>query len=367
MKISYRFYILIVLIPASQIAIAQLALVDRSATEQTKNLFFNLREIPKKGIIFGHQDDLAYGVNWKAESGRSDVREVCGDYPGVYGWDISRLGQSENIDSVNFDNMKRWIVEGYKRGGINTVGWHMEKPVTGSDSWDKTPAVAAILPGGQKHEFYKGRLDLVAAFFNSLKGEHGELVPIVFRPFHEHTGNWFWWGRGNCTRDEYVKLWQFTVRYLRDEKQVHNLLWAYSTDQFSSEAQYLEFYPGDDFADILAYDDYHSIKSINEREKLQYRLKTIVTLAEARGKVAALSETGLEGIPISDWFTNVLLGGIQSDNTERRIAWVLVWRNANTKHHYAPYPGHSSAADFVEFYNDPSTLFERDLPDMYKK
>jgi len=367
MKSPFRFFLLSILCLASEIVIGQPGLVDPNATEQTKALFFNLREIPKKGIIFGHQDDLAYGVSWKAESSRSDVKEVCGDYPGVYGWDISRLAQPENIDSVNFERMKQWIVEGYERGGIHTISWHLDNPVTGGNSWDKTPAVAAILPGGAKHEFYKEQLNLVADFFQSLKGKNGEYVPLVFRPFHEHTGNWFWWGKGNCTSEEYVNLWQFTVRYLRDEKQVHNLLWAYSTDQFYSEAQYLEFYPGDDFADILAYDDYHSIKSINEREKLQYRLKTIVTLAEARGKVAALSETGLEGIPIDDWFTKVLLEGIQSDDTGRRIAWVLVWRNGNSKHHYAPYPGHSSAADFLKFYSDPATLFERDLPDMYKR
>jgi mannan endo-1,4-beta-mannosidase len=64
---------------------------------------------------------------------------------------------------------------------------------------------------------------------------------------------------------------------------------------------------------------------------------------------------------------NVLLGGIHSDNTGRRIAWVLVWRNGNTKHRYTPYPGHSSEADFVKFYNDPATHFERDLPNMYKE
>ncbi len=367
MNTRYSFSLPIILCLASGVVFAQPKLVDQNATKQTKALFFNLREIPKKGIIFGHQDDLAYGVNWKAEPGRSDVKEVCGDFPGVYGWDISRLGQPENIDSVNFDNMRRWIIEGYERGGIHTISWHADNPMTGGNSWDKTPAVTAILPGGPKHTFYVEQLDLVADFFLSLKSTKGELVPIIFRPFHEHTGNWFWWGKGNCTSEEYVKLWQFTVRYLRDEKQVHNLLWAYSTDQFSSEAQYLEFYPGDDFVDILAYDDYHSIKSVDERAKLQYRLKTIVSLAEARGKVAALSETGLEGIPIDDWFTNVLLGGIQSDATGRRIAWVLVWRNGNIKHHYAPYPGHSSSTDFVKFYNDPATLFERDLPDMYKK
>lgn len=346
--------------------LAQPNLVDTKATPQTAALFFNLKETPKKGVIFGHQDDPAYGVNWVAEKGRSDVKDVCGDYPGLYGWDISKLGRAYNIDSVNFDNMRRWIVEGYKRGGIHAVSWHLDNPVTGGNAWDKTPAVAAILPGGARHEYYKQQLDLVADYFLSLKAGKGELVPIIFRPFHEHTGNWFWWGKGNCTTDEYVKLWQFTVKYLRDEKQVHNLLYAYSTDQFYSEAQYLEFYPGDEFVDILAYDDYHSIKAVSERDKLHYRLKTLVTLAEAKGKVAALSETGLEGVTINDWFTQVLLDGIQSDETGKRIAFVMVWRNANVKHHYASYPSHPSAPDFVKFFKNPFTLFEKDLPNMYE-
>jgi mannan endo-1,4-beta-mannosidase len=223
-----------------------------------------------------------------------------------------------------------------------------------------------IIPGGEKHEFYKQRLDVFADFLNDLKVGFGTKIPIIFRPFHEHTGNWFWWGKGNCTSQEYIALWQFTVKYLRDIKGIHHLLYSYSTDQFDTKEQYLEFYPGDDFVDIIAFDDYHSVNNFQQRERLIYRLKTVVELAESRNKIAAFSETGSETIPQADWFTNNLLEGIKADDTGRRIAYVMVWRNAWPHHHYAPYPGHASAPDFVKFRQDPYTIFEDDLPKMYR-
>ena len=347
-------------------ATAQISPIDRKATKKTRALYQNLKNLSETGVIFGHQDDLAYGIGWKAEKGRSDVKEVCGSYPGLYGWDVSKLGNPFNIDSVDFENMKQWIKEGYKRGSVITISWHMDNPVTGGDSWDNTPAVKNILEGGDKHDYYKQRLDLFADFLNDLKVGFGTRIPVIFRPFHEHTGNWFWWGKGNCTSQEYIQLWQFTVKYLRDEKGIHQLLYSYSTDQFDSKEQYLEYYPGDDYVDVIAFDDYHSIRSVDERKKLVYRLKTVVELAEAKNKIAALSETGLETIPVNDWFTNNLLGGIKEDEKGRGISYVMVWRNGRPDHHYAPFPGHSSAPDFVKFRKDPFTIFEDDLPKMYK-
>jgi mannan endo-1,4-beta-mannosidase len=316
--------------------------------------------------MFGHQDDLAYGVGWKRQTGRSDVKDVTGSYPAVFGWDVSKLGRPFNIDSVNFEDMKRWIKKVYQMGGINTISWHMDNPVTGGDAWDKTPAVHAILPGGNKHDFYKKRLDLFAEFIKELQTVGGVPIPVIFRPFHELTGNWFWWGKGNCTKDDFVALWRFTVDYLENVKGVHQLLYCYSTDKFNSKEQYLEFYPGDDYVDILAVDDYQNVKSVKGRKKLVYELKTVVELAGSKGKIAALSETGLESIPVSNWFTGILLPGIKADETGKCIAYVLVWRNARPEHHYAPYPGHPAAADFVKFRDDPYTLFLDDLPDMYK-
>lgn len=341
--------------------------VDHKATKKTKWLYENLRLVSARGVMFGHQDDPAYGVEWKREPGRSDVRDITGSYPAVYGWDVSKLGRPFNIDSVNFDDMKRWIKEIYKRGGVNTISWHMDNPVTVGDAWDKTPAVSAILPGGAKHVFYKRRLDLFADFLKELRVGFGTKIPIIFRPFHELTGNWFWWGKGNCTSDEFIALWRFTVTYLRDVKHAHHLLYCYSTDRFNSEEQYLEFYPGDDYVDILAFDDYQNVKNEKGRDKFVYELKTVVEIAESRGKIAALSETGLEKIPIDNWFTNILLAGIKADETGERIAYVLVWRNARPEHHYVPYPGHPAAPDFLKFRKNPFTLFEDDLPNIYKK
>jgi len=368
---AFKFLIFIVFIactPSKDRNISTRSIpIDKEATSQTEALFHNLRTISNEGILFGHQDDLAYGVYWKDESGRSDVKDASGSYPAVFGWDISKLGQrSFNIDSVDFGKMKGWIKQAYQLGGINTISWHMDNPVSNGDSWDNTPAVYSILPGGEKHEWYKKKLDLFVDFLSDLNVE-GIQIPIIFRPFHEHTGNWFWWGRGNCTSEEFTALWQFTVNYLKEEKNVHHLLYAYSTDRFKSEDDYLDFYPGDEYVDILGYDDYHSIKTKEQRPELIRQLKTIVNLAENRGKVAALSESGYETIPVEDWWTSVLLEGLISDTTARKIAYCMIWRNAWPNHHYAPFKGHPSAPDFMKFKEDPFILFVDEIPiDMYK-
>jgi hypothetical protein len=81
--------------------------VDMRATRETRSLLTSLHEISAKGIMFGHQDALAYGVNWKKEKGRSDVKSVTGDYPAVVGWVIGHqeLGRLQNLDSVNFKDI----------------------------------------------------------------------------------------------------------------------------------------------------------------------------------------------------------------------------------------------------------------------
>ena len=109
--------------------------------------------------------------------------------------------------------------------------------------------------------------------------------------------------------------------------------------------------------DIIAYDDYHSIKTPETKDELIRQLKEIVSIADEKGKVAALSETGYETIPDDDWWTTVFLEGLKSDEDARRIAYVMIWRNAWLHHHYAPYPGHPSSEDFIEFKKDPFTIF----------
>ncbi len=346
--------------------------VDSKATKKTKALLYNLHQLAPKHLMFGHQDDMAYGVFWKeSDVNRSDVKDVCGSFPAVFGWDLGKLGASDyNIDDVSFKKMRQWTIDAFKMGGMNTYSWHVDNFVTGGNTWDVGQnVVAAILPGGSHHQMYKERLDVLAQYFKSLKTGFifKTYVPVVFRPFHEHTGGWFWWGQPHCTPDEYKALWRFTVEYLRDAKGVHNLLYSYSTDIFQHEEHYLECYPGDEYVDILGMDNYHDVKPENNPQELTNRLKMLVQIAESKGKVAALTETGLECIPEARWWTDRLLKYIQADPVASRIAWVLVWRNGSEDHHYAPYPGHVSAPNFIEFTQNPAVLMQRNLPKLYKR
>ncbi len=345
---------------------AELKPVDPGASFETKALLSNLLEYQDTAIMFGHQDDLAYGIGWWAGEFESDVHLVSGKFPAVFGWDAGEIGQERNIDSVLFEDMQRWMISVFEKGGINTLSWHLDNPVTGGDAWDVTPAVYAIIPGGELHEEFKRTLDVLASFLEGLKTREGTVVPVIFRPWHELNGSWFWWGRNNCAVDEFLLLYKFTVEYLRDVKGLHNLLYCFSTDRFSTEEEYLERYPGDQYIDLLGYDDYHSFTSLPEVEKGLNSLRILAKLGGEKNKPFALTETGLEMIPVPDWWTENVLRGIASDSMARKCSYMLVWRNGRPDHYYAPYPGQVSADDFKKFEKDPFTWFLEDLPEMYR-
>lgn len=343
---------------------------DKKATKETVSLYNNLKQLASKGFMFGHQDDLAYGVNWKYEPNRSDVKDAAGDYPAVYGWELGglELDYTKNLDAVPFETMKQFIQQGYERGGVITISWHANSPLGEKKSaWDTTHGtVATILPGAANHQLYKSWLDKVAVFLQSLKGKKGEAIPVLFRPFHELTGNWFWWGQRQCTPEEFKALWKFTFQYLHNEKKLNNLLWVYNTSgDFKTAEEFMERYPGDDMVDMLSFDTYQygdNSKSNSFAEKTNQLLSIVQTIADKKKKLTALAETGYEAIPQENWWTDVLLKAIGNN----KISYVLVWRNhgynegMKKMHYYAPYKEQTSAADFQKFYLHEKTLFEKD-------
>lgn len=344
------------------------SLSDKLATKETISLYKNLHKLSTQFTLFGHQDDLAYGVNWKYIEGKSDIKDMVNDYPAVYGWDIARieLDSINNIDGVPFAKMRKYIQEGYKRGGVITLSWHFDNPLSGGSAWDTTKnAVAAILPGGEKHELFKSWLDKAANFMYTLKGNNGEQIPILFRPFHELTGNWFWWGKNTCSPEELIKAWQFTVNYLRNEKKLHNLIYVYNTNDFANGKEFLERYPGDDMVDIVSFDMYQFENQdkntfINAVKK---SLSILTKIAREKKKLVAFAETGYEAIPEPKWWTETLWPAIK----DYPLAYVLVWRNAGympsmkKMHYYAPFKGQLSEPDFIKFYQNKKILFEKTL------
>ena len=346
--------------------------IDDKATKETKALYRNLDKLAAKHTLFGHQHATEYGHGWAGDSNRSDVKSVVGSHPAVIGVDISGFsGLPENEIRINKENLRRNIIDTYKRGGVTTLSWHFSNPLSpGGFYWKDSvsvPSVKYLIPGGKEHDKYKLILKGIADWAKSLKAADGTLVPVIFRPYHEFDGDWFWWGKPYCTAEEFKSLWRFTVSYLRDEQDVHHFLYAFSPDnRFSSEQEYLERYPGNEWVDMFGMDNYGDMgRETYDLNRCAAKLKIVSDIAKKNKKLAAFTETGLESIPNPEWWTQVLLKVMRQEDI--RMAYVLVWRNdPKSPTHYAPYPGQISAEDFKKFYNDPYTLFEKDLRDIYK-
>lgn len=333
---------------------------DKQATRETRELFNSMQRLVGAGAIFGHHDDTAYGVGWRFEKGLSDVKSVTGSYPALYGWDLAKIEHDsvKDINGIPFKLQKELVVEAYERGGINTYCWHMDNPLNGKTSWDTTQrTVKELLPGGSAHDAYVKYLDKGAAYLKDLKGRDGEAIPILFRPFHELTGNWFWWCANTSTPDEFQALWRFTIDYMRNTKKLHNLLVVYSVADFDSEAGFMERYPGNDYADFVGFDNYCTTSVTRFQQKLDKRLALLDVIAAKNHKLACLPETGYEQIPQADWWTSVLLSTISKYKT----SYVMAWRNGRTDHYYAPYPGQVSTEDFKLFFKNQNMLFQNRL------
>jgi mannan endo-1,4-beta-mannosidase len=370
------FYFLMLLsISTASFSQTKMKLIDPLATKETKALFSNLHKLSQNHILFGHQHATEYGHGWVGDENRSDVKSVTGSHPAVIGVDFSGLsGRPENMIEREKLSLRKNIADTYNRGGITTVSWHFNNPVTPTSFYwnDSTVAAAVknIVPGGTHHEQYKTILRTIADLAKSTKGNDGKTVPMIFRPYHEFDGDWFWWGKSHCTIDEFKTLWRFTVTYLRDSLQVHNFIYAFSPDNtFSTEKEYLERYPGNDYVDMVGMDNYGNFGRYGKYnlDSGYQKLKIVSDFAVKSNKLAAFTETGLESIPNTTWWTDKLLATLQRGNL--KLCYVLVWRNDSKSptHYYAPFPGHVSEQNFIQFYNDPYTLFEKDLKKIYKK
>ncbi|MBC7826794.1 MAG: beta-mannosidase [Chitinophagaceae bacterium] len=350
-------------------------LIDRKASPETVNLFLNLHELSKKHILFGHQHATEYGHGWFGDSSRSDVKSVTGSHPAVIGVDFSGLsGRPDSSIERTKNSLRANIQATYNRGGVVTIAWHFSNPISGGGFYWKDsvslPAVKFIIPGKEHHEKYKAILRGIGSFVKSVKGKDGKTVPMIFRPFHEFDGDWFWWGWAHCTPEEFKSLWRFTVSYLRDSLEVHNFIYTFSPDnKFNSQAQFLERYPGDEWVDMVGMDNYGDFGRDGKYnlEAGIRKLKIVSDYARSAGKLAAFTETGLESIPNKTWWTETLLKALKSADIQ--LSYVLVWRNdtRSPTHYYAPFPGHVSEPDFLVFYNDPYTLFEKDLKGIYNR
>ena len=365
---------LFVFIVAIAVVACNTTKVEQTEATVATLLVQRLDTLCQKGIMFGHQDDPFYGLTWAYDKDSSDVKNVCGDYPAVMGFELGgiEMGDEKNLDSVPFTRMREEIINHYQRGGIITISWHPRNPMTTIEgggnagqkfpegtAWDvtDTTVVKNILPGGSKHELFQQWMSRVSDFLASLKTADNQPIPVIFRPWHENTGSWFWWGEKLCTAEEYKALWNMLQDYLR-EQGFSNLVWAYSPGMAPdlTEEKYLERYPGNDRIEMVGIDGYQWGTREDFVSQLDQNLDMLTKFAKKNGKIAALTECGLKNLTEPDWWTAALTPVIE----KYPISYFLVWRNYKEEW-FGPSPSKPDAEYFRQMYAHERILFLKEI------
>lgn len=364
----------------SVLIFAAALLVSCADPEPATELLWKVRQ--SGGMMYAMQDCMCYGKDWHVSleeaatvaPDRCDVKSVCGDYPAIVGFDLGEreLCRAANIDKVPWEFMRRAAVAHAGRGGIVTFSWHARNPLTGGDAWDCSSdrVVASILPGGSEHYKFMGWLKEVADFLDSLRFDDGSLIPIIFRPYHENTGSWFWWGKDLCTEDEYKALWLMTYEYLVEERDLEGMTWAYSPSNANLVSDAMARYPGDEIIDLIGVDQYDGDKmtEVNPAftRDLRASLEYLAVQAKEHDMLLAVTETGQGGMTVPDWWTECVLKATEG----LPVSYVLTWRNAwdrNDGHWFGPFPGAPCEDDFRDFYDSDRTVFLKQLNQINKR
>ena len=245
------------------------------------------------------------------------IEKWTGHYPALCGFDFG-FSAPGTWDGINF--RQQIVDEAIRRnneGFIITLMWHAvrptdDEPVTFKESvqgeltdkeWQDL-----ITPGTAINERWKSQVDVIAFFLKQLKNAD---VPVLWRPYHEVNGEWFWWG-GKPGDNGSKKLYRMMYDRLVNFHKLNNLIWVYNCNEIrEGVAPYTSVYPGDDVVDILATDVYKNSLDPNDYNQL---------LALAGDKPIALGEVGSVALPTPEKLRE-----------QPRWTWFMLWGNIDRR------------------------------------
>ena len=264
------------------------------------------------------------------------VKSITGKYPAVWSTDFIWNGMQDNGQAIVDETIRK-----HRQGYIITLMWHQGRPIDNppyrwkesiqgkltDDEWKELTTPGAVL-----NNRWLAQIDIVAGYLLQLKAAN---IPVLWRPYHEMNGVWFWWGNKKGI-DGIQKLWKMMYDRYVNHFHLNNLLWVWGAngprDIPADEAYpYKDFYPGADYVDVLGADIYH----------MDYEQRDYNELLDlAKGKLIALTECGE-------------LPGKTILNAQPKWAWFVVWADfidfANLKE------------KVIEVYNRPQTLSHDDV------
>lgn len=219
------------------------------------------------------------------------IYNKTGKYPALYGNDLIDYSPTR-IQYGSSSKAIEDIISWHKNeGGMITLTWHWNAPTdlynTNDNPWWSgfyTRAtyfdIAAVLanPNGEKYKLLIRDIDAIAV---QLKRLQNEKIPILWRPLHEAEGAWFWWGAKGP--QACVELWRLLYDRLTNYHQINNLLWVWTT---SDSPEALDWYPGDEYVDILGVDvylndgDYGVSSTLFDNLRTMFNGKKLLTMSE---------------------------------------------------------------------------------------
>lgn len=277
-KMKKIYLTLLILICVTTIQ-AQYKLTNSNATKEAQELLGFLNNIRGKYILSG-QHNYPHEISIYLDS----VLSITGKEAVVWGSDFSNHEKA----FANRQNIINEAIEMHKKGHIITLMYHQVRPqddepngwkesvqneVTGQE-WE-----AMLTPGTGIHKKWLQKVDTVAWFLKQLQAEN---IPVLWRPYHEMNGQWFWWGG----KKDFPRLWEMLYdRYVNRHK-LNNLIWVWNANtpnkkEADNNMAYERYFPGLETVDILAVDVYRGEFEQNYYDEL---------VELAKGKIVAIGE-----------------------------------------------------------------------------
>lgn len=323
------------------------SLVNKNSTANTKKLYSFLKDSYGKYVITGQQCDGGINGNeFKA------IKNLTGDYPALLGLDMMNYTPSRTAFGASSSAVEK-AIEFANKGGIITFCWHWNAPTeylnstaNSRDGWwggfytkSSKFDIAKVMNGQDA----KGKKLLdrdIKEIAKQLKRLEKAGVPVIWRPLHEASGGWFWWGAQGP--DAYKKLWKYLYNELTNTYGCNNLIWVYN-------GQSADWYPGDEYVDIVGEDIYpgnhvYDPQVSRFKQAINYGSKT---------KITALTENGC----IFDIDSAVSINALWS--------WFMTWGGDFTSNGSNYSEKYTEKSVIKKMYSSKYALTLDDLPDIY--
>jgi len=307
------------LLASCSLAAADLAPANPAVNPKAKAIlkyFQGLAARTDKRVVSGQFADFGNGAKTQL---MSDIHDQTGHWPALLGVDYADFGRG----SLTYKTPNKACLEYWNQGGLVTVSAHLYNPANpqGGGLRDKGVDLNALLtPDTETHTRWMRELDLLAEGLKELKDAG---VVVLWRPFHEMNGGWFWWGAKDP--EAFIKVWRHMFDYFSKDKGLDNLLWVYGPNHGTKTAAY---YAGDRYVDLVGLDAY---TDFIDKQHIKGSDEVV-----ALGKPFGFSEYGPHGStnPPGDYDYRRFIEGIMKEfpQTVYFMSWNAKWSLARNTH-----------------------------------